>query len=159
MKISLKDIRSKSPCSHGWKRTLDNFETKKATAKKISLVELIDKVGIEDAYWALCCIDYENQLPFLIEIGKYFSNLDKDSEVNGAVILELLDLNLESDKLRNIVNKYPRCLYTLIATPTDNLYKISRFSVGILMQDGRTVQAAEKEFWLQAEKLYRQAFK
>jgi len=163
MKISLKNIRDNAPCKSGWKRTLDNFGKTKATSAKFDLIQLIDTVGIEDAYWALCCLPYEEQLPFLLAIAEYFSKIDRDYEPNGSFVMKMLDVYrnsaIDADMLKVAISQHKKCLYTLVATPTDNLYKISRFSVGILMQDGRPVESAEKDFWIQAEKLYRQVFK
>ena len=54
---TLNRIRAASPCADGWKKLLAGLNKTEADDQPLPLVTILDINGIEDAIWALRCID------------------------------------------------------------------------------------------------------
>ena len=53
METTLKAIRSKGPCSEGWKKLLTNLGKTAADDEPLSLITILDSNGLDDALWCL----------------------------------------------------------------------------------------------------------
>lgn len=161
--ITLNEIRSLNPCKLGWKTTLDNFGVSSSNDNKFDLIELIDTVGIEDAYYALSCVEYEILAPFLVEFGKDMLSVYNGDKEEAQSLLNLTQKYIENletkEKLLQTSMSSKKGLYSLICNPNDNLYKISRFAVGEHMKSGNDIKTSEKKVKEKLESAYRKVFK
>ena len=53
METTLNAIRSKSPCSEGWKKLLAHLGKSAADDEPLSLLTILDSNGLDDAIWCL----------------------------------------------------------------------------------------------------------
>jgi hypothetical protein len=53
MNTTLNKIKSKSPCTDGWKKLLTTLGKTKADEEPLSLITILDSNGLEDALWCL----------------------------------------------------------------------------------------------------------
>ena len=57
MKTTLNQIREHSPCGPGWEKLLRSLNKTKADDEPISIVQIIDSNGLDDALWCLRAVD------------------------------------------------------------------------------------------------------
>jgi len=53
MKTTLNQIRQKSPCIEGWRKLLAHLGKQRADDEPLTITQIIDSNGIEDALWCL----------------------------------------------------------------------------------------------------------
>ena len=53
MKTTLNDIRANSPCSEGWTKLLKTLNKTKADDEEVSIIQILDSNGLDDALWCL----------------------------------------------------------------------------------------------------------
>ena len=53
MKTTLNQIREHSPCTDGWKKLLDTLGKTKADDEEVSIIQVLDSNGLDDALWTL----------------------------------------------------------------------------------------------------------
>ena len=58
---TLNRIRDASPCADGWRKLLEGLGKTEADDEPLSLVTILDINGLNDAIWALRCIDDQAQ--------------------------------------------------------------------------------------------------
>ena len=54
---TLNKIRSHSPCEDGWKKLLKHLGKTKADYEPLSIIEILDSNGLDDALWCLRAVD------------------------------------------------------------------------------------------------------
>ena len=59
---TLNRIRAASPCADGWRKLLAGLSKTEADDEPLSLVTILDINGLNDAIWALRCIDDQSQV-------------------------------------------------------------------------------------------------
>ena len=56
MKTTLNEIRAHSPCHEGWTKLLKTLNKTKADNESLSIIEILDSNGLDDALWCLHAI-------------------------------------------------------------------------------------------------------
>ena len=59
---TLNRIRSHNPCANGWKKLLEGLGKTQADAEPLALTTILDINGLNDAIWALRCVDDQAQV-------------------------------------------------------------------------------------------------
>ena len=62
MNTTLNRIRDASPCADGWKKLLDALGKTQADDEPLSLVTILGINGLDNAIWALRCVDDQAQV-------------------------------------------------------------------------------------------------
>ena len=62
MNTTLNRIRSHSPCAEGWKKLLAGLGKTEADDEPLALTRILDLNGLNDAIWALRCVDDQAQV-------------------------------------------------------------------------------------------------
>ena len=62
MNTTLNRIREASPCADGWKKLLDALGKTQADDEPLSLVTILGINGLDNAIWALRCVDDQAQV-------------------------------------------------------------------------------------------------
>lgn len=57
MKTTLKAIRKHSPCEEGWTKLLRTLNKTKADDEPVSIIQILDSNGLDDALWCLRAVD------------------------------------------------------------------------------------------------------
>ena len=57
MKTTLNKIRSHSPCSEGWNKLLKGLNKTKADDEEVSIIQIIESNGLDDAIWCLRAVE------------------------------------------------------------------------------------------------------
>ena len=75
MKTTLREIFKHDPCgqdskSEGWGLLLKNLNKTKADDEPLSLIEILESNGVEDAVWALGCFEYRDCCLFLADVAE-----------------------------------------------------------------------------------------
>ena len=87
METTLNAIRSKGPCSEGWKKLLTNLGKTAADDEPLSLITILDSNGLEDAIWCLRAVtghDKEIRL-FAVWCARQVQHLMKDHRSINAL--------------------------------------------------------------------------
>lgn len=67
MKTTLNKIRAHSPCKPGWEKLLGSLGKTKADDEPISIIEILNSNGLDDAIWCLRGVDgREKELRLLV---------------------------------------------------------------------------------------------
>ena len=61
MKTTLNKIRAQQPCECGWKKLLAHLGKTKADDEPLSIVEVLNSNGLDDAIWCLRAVDGQEQ--------------------------------------------------------------------------------------------------
>jgi len=69
MKTTLREIRSFEPCSSGWKKLCQGLGTSDLDTE-VTILQILEINGAEDAFWALRTQRYEDWCPVFEEIVK-----------------------------------------------------------------------------------------
>ncbi len=70
MKLTLNQIRSYNPCESSWEILLNSLDKTQADDSTVTLMYILNTLGIEDAIWCLCCFDYLDYCLFLADIAE-----------------------------------------------------------------------------------------
>jgi hypothetical protein len=89
LKTTLGKIKSFDPCVDGWKKlikTVGNSDEK----TEVTLLQILDSNGPEDAYWALGCWDYKEYAPLLANVAEsvvyiYSEQFPDDNRVQKCI--------------------------------------------------------------------------
>ena len=87
METTLNAIRSKGPCSEGWKKLLTNLGKTAADDEPLSLITILDSNGLDDALWCLRAVtghDKEIRL-FAVWCARQVQHLMKDPRSINAL--------------------------------------------------------------------------
>ena len=87
METTLNAIRSKSPCSQGWKKLLAHLGKSAADDEPLSLLTILDSNGLDDALWCLRAVtghDKEIRL-FAVWCARQVQHLMKDPRSINAL--------------------------------------------------------------------------
>ena len=87
METTLNAIRSKGPCSEGWKKLLTNLGKTAADDEPLSLITILDSNGLDDAIWCLRAVtghDKEIRL-FAVWCARQVQHLMKDPRSINAL--------------------------------------------------------------------------
>jgi hypothetical protein len=57
MKTTLKKIKQHSPCPSGWTKLLTFLDKTEADDEKLALLTILESNGLQDALWALRCVE------------------------------------------------------------------------------------------------------
>ena len=166
MALTLNKIRSLNPCRPGWKRTLDNFGVTAPDDKEFDFVELLKTVGIEDACFAIECETFKGLAPFLLKIAMYYLKVDNNASPIAKKVIVALIVFIESGECLDDISELStreKSLYSFLCAPKPNFYKISRFCLGIKLNNRdksspKSLEQIERELWLELEQLYIAAF-
>ena len=75
---TLNIIKSKQPCSDGWKLLLKSLGKTKPDDEALSLMYILESNGINDAIWALRCFDYKEYCLFLADVADSVLHIFED---------------------------------------------------------------------------------
>jgi hypothetical protein len=89
LKTTLGKIKSFDPCVDGWKKlikTVGNLDEK----TEVTLLQILDSNGPEDAYWALRCWNYKEYAPLLANVAEsvvyiYSEQFPDDNRVQKCI--------------------------------------------------------------------------
>jgi hypothetical protein len=89
LKTTLGKIKSFDPCVDGWKKlikTVGNSDEK----TEVTLLQILDSNGPEDAYWALRCWNYKEYAPLLANVAEsvvyiYSEQFPDDNRVQKCI--------------------------------------------------------------------------
>ena len=87
MKTTLNQIRECSPCTDGWKKLLDTLGKTKADDEEVSIIQVLDSNGLDDALWTLRAVngrDKEIRL-FAVWCARQVQHLMKDKRSISAL--------------------------------------------------------------------------
>lgn len=62
MNTTLNRIRAHDPCADGWRKLLAGLNKTEADDEPLSLITILDINGLQDAIWALRCVDNQAQV-------------------------------------------------------------------------------------------------
>ncbi len=85
MKTTLSRIKNFNPCMDGWK--LLNKNHKK---EEISLMEILESNGIENAIWALRCFDYKDYCLFLADVAESVLHIFEKENPGDTIVRECI---------------------------------------------------------------------
>ena len=91
METTLNAIRSKGPCSEGWKKLLTNLGKTAADDEPLSLITILDSNGLDDALWCLRAVSgYDKEIRlFAVWCARQVQHLMKDQRsVNALDVAE-----------------------------------------------------------------------
>jgi hypothetical protein len=57
MKTTLNKIKEHSPCENGWKKLLTYLKKTEADDEELSLLTILESNGLDDAIWAIKCVE------------------------------------------------------------------------------------------------------
>jgi hypothetical protein len=99
IKITLNQIRKHEPCSSGWERLLKFQGKTKADDEEFPFSSLLDSNGLDDALWALCCLDDPKPAQLLaVAFAQEVLDLMEDQRSNNAVKVAHLYLHGEATR-------------------------------------------------------------
>ena len=87
MKTTLNTIREHSPCSEGWAKLLRSLDKSKADDEPVSIVQILDSNGLQDALWCLRAVkghDREIRL-FAVWCARQVEHLMADQRSKDAL--------------------------------------------------------------------------
>lgn len=86
MKTTLNKIRNKSPCGSGWENLLRSLGKTGADDAELSIAQIIESNGIDDALWCFCAVDgYEKEKRlFAVWCSRRVEHLNADERVKAA---------------------------------------------------------------------------
>jgi len=89
MKTTLNQIREHSPCEEGWKKLLKSLNKTKADDEPVSIVQVLDSNGLDDALWCLRAVkghDREIRL-FAVWCARQVEHLMTDERSKQALVV------------------------------------------------------------------------
>src|SRR6185503_3979478 len=89
MKTTLNQIREHSPCEEGWKKLLKSLNKTKADDEPVSIVQVLDSNGLDDALWCLRAVkgcDREIRL-FAVWCARQVEHLMEDERSKQALVV------------------------------------------------------------------------
>lgn len=88
MKTTLNQIREHSPCAEGWEKLLRTLGKTKADDEPVSITQVLDSNGLEDALWCLRAVagcDREIRL-FAVWCARQVEHLMSDERSKQALV-------------------------------------------------------------------------
>lgn len=87
MQTTLKAIREHGPCEHGWVKLLSSLGKTKADDKPISILEILESNGLDDALWCLRAVDgYDKEIRlYAVWCARQVQHLMKDPRSLAAL--------------------------------------------------------------------------
>lgn len=87
MKTTLNEIRSKHPCTEGWKMLLSNLGKTQGDDEPLALTTVLDSNGLDDALWCLQTVEgYDREIRlFCIRCARHVQHLMKDPRSVAAL--------------------------------------------------------------------------
>ena len=86
MNTTLNRIRAASPCVDGWHKLLTGLGKTTADDEPLSLVTILDINGLDDAIWALRCVDDQAQVRrYAVRCARQVQNLMTDPRSLAAL--------------------------------------------------------------------------
>ena len=83
---TLNRIRSHNPCANGWKKLLEGLGKTQADAEPLALTTILDINGLNDAIWALRCVDDQAQVRrYAVWCARQVQHLMTDSRSLAAL--------------------------------------------------------------------------
>ena len=89
MKTTLSQIRKHSPCSEGWEKLLRSLNKTKADEEPVSIVQILDSNGLDDALWCLRAVqghDREIRL-YAVWCARQVEHLMPDERSKQALVV------------------------------------------------------------------------
>jgi hypothetical protein len=89
MKTTLNQIREQSPCTEGWEKLLRTLGKTKADDEPVSIVQVLDSNGLDDAVWCLRAVkghDREIRL-FAVWCARQVEHLMTDERSKQALMV------------------------------------------------------------------------
>lgn len=161
MITTLYEIRKNNPCNRGWCQLLRSLYKTKADHEPVSIEYIINSNGVDDAIWALRCIEgYDKEIyTFAITYIKRAQHLVKDQVIIDAIneiqkSPNVVVLRTIADKINEYLEEllkdsefdtnaeYSVC--RALAMLGDDEIRRSVYDVVSRIQDGLAIDSAQK---------------
>ncbi|UGQ44945.1 hypothetical protein [Massilia endophytica] len=89
MKTTLNEIRKHSPCEEGWAKLLRSLDKTKADDELVSIIQILDSNGLDDALWCLRAVkgcDCEIRL-YAVWCARQVEHLMEDERSKRALVV------------------------------------------------------------------------
>lgn len=89
MKTTLNEIRKHSPCEEGWKKLLRTLNKTKGDDEPVSIIQILDSNGLDDALWCLRAVknrDREIRL-YAVWCARQVEHLMTDDRSKQALVV------------------------------------------------------------------------
>lgn len=98
MKTTLNKIREHSPCYEGWTKLLRSLDKTKADDEPVSIVQILDSNGLDDALWCLRAVDgYDREKRlYAVWCARQVEHLMDDERSKNALTVAELHANGEA---------------------------------------------------------------
>ena len=89
MKTTLNEIREHSPCEEGWKKLLKSLSKTKADDEPVSIVQVLDSNGLDDALWCLRAVKgYDREIRlYAVWCARQVEHLMTDERSKQALVV------------------------------------------------------------------------